>query len=196
MSRRKPPPTEPLTLGPFPLHRFLSPDEIQSGIAEVVDVATREGIDIVLVGGVAMQVYGSNRLTGNIDFAATKVLSLPSLRVLPFGGIATETPSGIPVHVIVRNDDYRTLFRDVLARSPLLRERGVRVASPEHLVALAMAAYRSIATIDLKSLLAREGVVDITRARTIVRKFLGPYAVLCLDRYCDEIAFEKATGRR
>ncbi len=124
------------------------------------------------------------------------MLPLPSSRALPVGGIAAETPSGIPVHFIVRNDDYRDLYDEVLADVSWSPDLEVRLASPEHMVALAMAAYRSISTLDMKSLLARDGVVDITRARAIVQRFLGPYAATCLDRYCDEIAFEKATGRR
>jgi hypothetical protein len=84
----------------------------------------------------------------------------------------------------------------VVALSPLVRELGVRVARPEHLVALKMAAARDKDVLDMKFLLGVEGLVDGGKARAIVRRHLGPYAAQEFDRVVDEVAWERQTGRR
>ncbi len=177
--------------------RFLSPEVLLAGVAEVAALAKREDVRVVLVGGLAMQHYGSDRLTGDLDFAAASALrSLAVLRPLSFGGVQATTPSGVPVDIIVRDDDYRALYEEVVAISPLVRALGVRVVRPEHLVAMKMAAARDKDVLDMKFLLGVKGLVDGAKARTIVRRHLGPYAAQEFDRVVDAVAWETQTGRR
>jgi hypothetical protein len=49
-------------------------------------------VRIALLGGFALQQYGSDRLTGDIDIAAPEVLDgLPAGKALTFGGVQTTT---------------------------------------------------------------------------------------------------------
>jgi hypothetical protein len=144
-----------------------------------------------------MQHYGSDRLTGDLDFAAADVLrSLPVIRPLTFGGVQTTTPGGVPVDLIVRDDDYQSLYEEIVSISPMVPELGVRVVPPTHLAATKMAAGRDKDTLDLKFLLAEDGLVDLQRARAVIRRHLGPYAAQEFDRVVDEVAWEKHRGRR
>jgi len=48
-------------------------------VAQVAEIAEREGIRIALCGGLAMQSYGSPRLTRDVDLVAdARLSSLPS----------------------------------------------------------------------------------------------------------------------
>ena len=73
--------------------RFLDPKQLESAAAEVGALAKQEGVRVALIGGFALQHYGSDRLTGDIDFAADSVLEgLPSGPPLSFGGVQTTSP--------------------------------------------------------------------------------------------------------
>ena len=43
--------------------KFLDPKIIEKVLAEVADVARCEGLELAVIGGVAMMLYGSDRLT-------------------------------------------------------------------------------------------------------------------------------------
>lgn len=175
--------------------RLLSPEVLYAGVAEVANLAAAEGVKVVLVGGLAMQMYGSDRLTGDIDFASNGfVSSLPRRRLLTFGGVQTVTPSGIPVDFIVRDDDYRELYEEAVFASPVARSLGVRVVPAKYLAAMKMAAGRDKDMLDLKFLLAQTGLLDLAETRAIIRRFLGPYAAQEFDRVVDEVAWEKHRG--
>lgn len=197
---RKAPAAPPAAAPPYVGYnatRFLSPQQLLAGVAEVLHLAREEGVEVVLVGGLAMQLYGSDRLTGDLDFAAEAPLdALAPIRELTFGGVQTTTPSGVPVDFIVRDDDYRQLYREAMNVSPVAAAFGVRVVPPNYLVAMKMAAGRDKDTLDLKFLLAQDGLVDAAATRAIVRRHLGPYAAQEFDRIADEVAWEKQRGRR
>jgi hypothetical protein len=124
------------------LCKFLNPEAVEEAIAEVARVAKAEGVDVALIGGVAMEVYGSDRLTKDVDFAAEMyVPGMPILRELPYGGFASETSRGQPVDVVVRDDEYADLYRSAIYDS-INMDLPVKVVTPEHLAALKMAAGR------------------------------------------------------
>lgn len=177
------------------LGRFRSPEQLLAGVAEVIGVAVREDVRMVLVGAFAMQCYGVGRLTADLAFAASGPLrGLASTEPLPFGGVRTATSGGVRVDVIVRDDDFRSLYDDLVAAAPLVPALGTRVATPEHLTASKMAAGRGKHALDLKLLLVRDGLVDVVRTRAIIREHLGPYAAKMLDRLADEVARERHLG--
>lgn len=192
----RPNPSEGTPPSGYRMARFLAPEQLIAGVSEIAAIAARARATVLLVGGLAMQHYGSDRLTGDLDFAARKVpKELPVLGTLSFGGVQTSTPSGVPVDFIVRGDDYAELYRDAILASPVVPELGVRVVLPEYLAAMKMAAGRDKDFLDLKFLLSQEGLVDAAKARVIVRKHLGPYAAREFDSLVDEAAWLKSRGR-
>lgn len=176
-------------------HRFLSPDLLVEAVGEVAALARREGVRIALIGGFALQLHGSDRLTGDIDIAAdARLRALPRGKALSFGGEATQAPNGVPVDWVLRDDDFAPLYDEAVARAVRVRGVPALVARPEHLVAMKMVAGRTRDTADLEFLLGA-GVADPSKARTVVKKHLGPYAARELDRLAEEIAWKTSRGR-
>jgi hypothetical protein len=149
---------------------------------------------VLIVGGLAMQHYGSDRLTGDVDVAAGRVLAgLAPVRDLTFGGVAAVTPAGLPVDLIVRNDVYADLFDEAIFAGVRVPDLPAPVVRPEYLVAMKMVAGRGKDWLDLEALLAL-GVVDLARARAVVGKHLGPFAVQEFDRIVEEVAWRTSGG--
>jgi hypothetical protein len=175
--------------------KFLDPDDIQETVAEIAEVAARERIETVLVGGVAMAVYGSDRLTKDVDVACRdEVLpGLKKIKDLSFGGISARTPAGHPVDIIVRDDAYRSLY---MAAIESARDEGLAlpVVSPEYLAAIKMAAARTKDTLDLETLL-RLGVLDVKKTGTIIRQHLGEYASRVWDSLVVEVEWKSSRER-
>jgi hypothetical protein len=133
-------------------------------------------------------------MTADVDVAVERLLDgLPRGQALSFGGEATKL-GRVPVDVVVRDDKWRRLYADVIDGAVRVRGVALRVASPEHLVAMKMVAGRPRDEVDLGFLLA-SGEVDLARARRIVEEFLGPFAVDELDRFADEAVWRKDRGR-
>lgn len=134
-----------------------------------------------------MSVYGSDRLTKDVDVACRDegLPELEQLKKLSFGGYAARTPSGHLVDVVVRDDEYRPLY---LAAIGDARDEGLplRVVSPEYLAALKMAAARDQDVLDLGELL-RLGVLDLPETRSIIRQHLGVYAAREWDSLVAEV---------
>lgn len=156
--------------------KFLNPDDIEETISEIAAIAIRNRIDTVLVGDVAMSVYGSDRLTRDVDVACRDeyLPELKQLKKLSFGGFSTKSPAGHPVDVIVRNDAYRPLY---VAAIEDARDEGLPlpVVGPEYLAALKMAAARDKDKLDLETLF-RLGTLDIGKTHSIIKQHLGEYA--------------------
>lgn len=173
--------------------KFLDPKEIDEAIAEVAELARENGTDIALIGGVAMAVYGSDRLTKDVDFASYDeyIPGLSPLKRLSFGGVAATTSKGHPVDLVVRDDGYRDLYVSAVEHA---RDEGlaVRVVTPEYLAALKMAAARDKDEIDLKYLVstAPDGI-DLVLTRALIRKYLGEYAAREFDQVVSEVEWKR-----
>jgi hypothetical protein len=172
--------------------KFLDPGDIEEAIAELAEISERTGIDTVLVGGVAMSAYGSDRLTKDVDVACRDE-GLPGLRRLKdlsFGGFSAKSPSGHPVDIIVRDDAYRGLYEAAIENA---QDEGLSlpVASPEYLAALKMAAARDKDMLDLETLF-RLGVLDLKKARSIIRQYLGEYAAREWDSLISEFEWKSS----
>ena len=171
--------------------RFLDPKQLESAAAEVGALAKQEGVRVALIGGFALQHYGSDRLTGDIDFAAASILNgLPGGPPLSFGGVQTTSPSGVPVDLVVREDDYRGLYEEALEKAVQVEGLPVLLVLPEYLAAMKMAAARDRDLLDLEFLL-RARAVDAAKARHIIYRHLGPYAAQELDRLVDEVEWKR-----
>lgn len=176
--------------------RFLDADEIERGIGEVAQLATAQGVHVALIGGAALQLLGSDRLTKDIDFAADHLLDgLAAQGSLEFGGIKATTSSGVPVDLVVRDDKYRALYEAAVEHAIRVEGVPVLVVQGEYLIAMKMVAGRPKDDADLEFLIA-EGGVDLERAKAVVAEHLGPYAVDELERYHDEVAWRRSRGSR
>jgi hypothetical protein len=169
--------------------KFLDPDDIEEAIVEIAAIAERAKVGAALVGGVAMEAYGSDRLTKDVDVACLDDLpGLEKLKGLSFGGISTKSPSGHPVDIIVRNDAYRSLYAAAIldARD---EGRALPVVSPEYLAALKMAAARDKDMLDLETLFRLE-VLNLPITRYIIGRYLGEYAAREWDSLISEFEWK------
>jgi hypothetical protein len=172
-----------------PKIKFLDPRDIERTIAEIAEISRREDIETALVGGVAMMAYGSDRLTKNVDVACRDeyLPGMKRVKDLSFGGISARSPSGVPVDIIVRSDEYRALYVEAIEGA---RDVGLPlpVVSPDYLAALKMAAARDKDQLDLDTLL-RLAVLDANETRSIIRRHLGVYASRVWDALVAESAW-------
>lgn len=174
--------------------RFLDPKAVEEAIAEVAVVAERDGLDVAIIGGVAMMFYGSDRLTKDVDVASVDLYpsGLKVVKHLSFGGVAVLTSAGHPVGVVVREDEYRDLYREAVDRSVDVG-MPIKVVTPEYLAALKMAAAREKDVLDLRKLIAL-GAFDRLEARLIVRRQLGEFAARELDALFVEDEWRRSRG--
>lgn len=172
--------------------KFLDASDVQRGIAEVGELAILSGVRIALAGGAAMQLLGSDRLTKDVDFVANGPLKLKGSKKLTFGGVSGKTVGGVPVDVIVRDDDYQALY-EAAVRTAQKSAVSVLVVRPEYLVAMKMVAARPKDEQDLMFLLTSRHV-DLAKAKQVVRVELGAFAADELDRLIDEAQWQ-ATRR-
>lgn len=172
--------------------KFLDPKDIDEAIAEAAEAAHLGKVETAILGGVAMIVHGSDRLTKDVDVACRDeyLPGMKPVKALMFGGAATLTPKGHPLDIIVRSDDYRDLY---IAAIEHARDEGLAlpVVTPEYLAALKMAAARDKDELDLKTLI-RLGVLDLNQTRDIIREHLGRYAAKAFDALCNEIEWMKS----
>ncbi|MFZ4579146.1 MAG: DUF6036 family nucleotidyltransferase [Myxococcota bacterium] len=175
-----------------PRKRFLDQREIDAGMAEIADIARAERLRVLLIGGCALQFYGSDRLTADIDVAAERLPdSLPAEEALTFGGVQTHTPGGVPVDWIVRADDYAKVFEEALEFPRRIEGLPLPVASPEYLVVMKMVARRKKDAADLEALLQSD-LVDLDKARGMVKRLLGAYAADEFDAVLASAQWERS----
>lgn len=174
--------------------RFLGPDEIKDAIRASLAIATPQNIRLALIGGVAMQVYGSDRLTRDADFVASDVpVTGGKEKPLSFGGIKTEI-AGIPVDFIVRDDDYKDLYDEALNTAIKSNdEPKVLVIRPEYLAATKLAARRDKDELDVKKLIALN-VLDLDKTRDIIKRHLGKFAMDEFDSLVSEVSWKLSRG--
>lgn len=157
----------------------LDEDSAKEAIATVGDLAKENNIDWALAGGLALILYGSDRLTKDIDIVASRLLpsKLPVEGKLRQGGeryrVETKRRS-TSVDWIIRNDDFKSMFQEALAES--VEIGGVPVLTPEWLVILKFIAGRFKDQEDAVFLLSRPGLVDRSVIREKIVKHAGHQA--------------------
>jgi len=174
-----------------------SPERIDEAAAQVARLADRAGVRVGLCGGLALQAFGSQRLTKNVDFIAQLPIDgLPIVRKLTFGGMETVAPNGVPVNVIVRDDDYRGLYESALASATKRSGTPCPIASAEYLAAMKLAARRQRDLVDLHWLIVAGGL-DLHLTRKIIGQFVGGrFAVDAFDREVDVAKLDAARESR
>ncbi len=124
--------------------------------------AENKGIDWALVGGIAMHLYGSPRLTKDVDVIASAILDLESDRNLGFGGKRYQVKIGkieIPIDWIVRNDTARKFYEKALKEAHKLPD-GLPIITPEWMIILKYIAGRFKDQQDTVFLLKQKGLVN------------------------------------
>lgn len=180
------------------LKKFLGPEQIEGALREVDNLKDVSDVDIAVAGGVAMQVYGSDRLTKDIDFLASRVFDgIDVQRRLTFGGVGGLTVVGrVPVDVIVRDDDSRKLYEEALETSvPSSDLLGARIVLPEYMAAIKLDAGRVKDEEDLHFLIRAE-VIDLSTTRSIIRRLLGAFAVKEFQSHVDEMTWRMESERK
>lgn len=171
----------------------LDPKLIDDAISEVNELAEREGVRIAIIGGLAMQAYGSDRFTFDVDFIADSLISSLTGTDLSFGGVRSQLSNGIVVDVIVREDAQAPLYEAALS-STVGGENGSIVA-PEFIAAMKFWAGRPKDDLDLEFLIA-SGQLDLDALRKILRNYMGAYAVTDFDRVLEEVAWKIARSKK
>lgn len=178
-------------------NKFLSPDVIDESIDEVHRLARLSGQEVALAGGIAMQVYGSDRLTADVDVIAEEpipgIVSEGLLAIIP--GYKGRLPNGVAVDVIVPDptNDWYDLFRH--AREAAVAGPGrIPIVTREYMVALKMMAGREDKDLGDLYYLLTTATTDLPLARRIVRAELGKYAGKEFDALVEEATW--AMSRR
>lgn len=155
------------------------------------ELAEQEQIGWALAGGLAMHLYGSQRLTKDVDIIASKDLALTAKHRLSFGGSSYSLQVGkyeVPIDWIVRNDGYEKFYRAALQEAVKL-PNGLRIVTPEWLVILKFNAGRQKDLDDIVFLLRRKNLVDRTAVKLKVTEVAGEGAWLTMlagfRRLCD-----------
>lgn len=107
-------------------------------LAKLTTIAEKKGIEWALAGGIAMHLYGSPRLTKDVDVIASSVLDLDSDRNLGFGGKRYSVKLNkieVPVDWIVRNDTARKFYEKALQKAHKLTN-GLPIITPEWMIIL------------------------------------------------------------
>jgi hypothetical protein len=137
-------------------------------------------IPVALCGGYAMQLYGSDRQTKDIDFLAAAPLAKPSSGKLSFGGDIYTTEDNIHVDWIVRTDEQQSLYQAALDHRARMTN-GLLVVAPEYLAVIKLLARRPKDESDLLFLLRRRGLVNRGKAHAIIKRLYGPGAFAISD---------------
>jgi len=147
---------------------------------EIGKTATAENIDWAIVGGMAMYLYGSPRLTKDVDIIATNYVSLKANAPLNFGGSNYIIEIGkykVAIDWIVRNDGYAKYYKAALADA-IAMPKGYKLISPEWLVILKMFAGRQKDYDDIVFLLRQKELVNRPKVKTNIVQVAGEDAWL------------------
>ncbi len=152
--------------------------DTETGIAAVrklAEIAARENIEWALAGGIAMHLYGSPRLTKDVDVVSLKRLPLEAVRPIGFGGDSYEVTVGrkkIHVDWIVREDNYRQYYVQALGDAAQLKN-GLKIITPEWLAILKYIAGREKDLDDIVFLLKKNGYVRREKIKENIIKTKG-----------------------
>lgn len=150
----------------------ISTDTGLEAAQEIGKTADFENVEWALVGGIAMYLYGSPRLTKDVDIIASNYISLKPNAPLNFGGNNYIIEIGkykIAVDWIVRSDGYAKYYKAAL-HDAVKMPQGFKLISPEWLVILKLFAGRQKDYDDAVFLLKDKGLVNRSKVKeNIVR---------------------------
>ena len=158
----------------------ISTDTGLAAAKQIGDVAEAENVNWAVCGGIAMYLYGSARLTKDVDLIASGAISLKEDAPLTFGGSNYTVEVGkykVDVDWIVRNDGYARYYQKALAQAVSL-PNGFRLISPEWILILKMFAGRQKDYDDAVFLLKEKGLVDRPKVKENIVSVAGEDAWL------------------
>ncbi len=147
---------------------------------KIGEIAERENIEWALVGGIVLYLYGSPRLTKDVDIIGSNYISLEANGPLTFGGSNYIVEVGkykVAVDWIVRNDGYAKYYRAALSEAVVLPDK-IKIISPEWLVILKMFAGRQKNYDDAVFLLREKELVNRPKIKEIITRVAGEDAWL------------------
>ncbi len=154
-------------------------------------IAAQEETEWAVAGGLAMHLYGSPRMTKDVDIIASQHLSLTPEHPLTFGGSCYTLQVGkyaVQLDWMVRSDGYQKYYRAALQEAIAL-PNGLRIVKPEWLVVLKFNAGRQKDLDDIVYLLQQENLVDRPTIKRKVIKTVGEDGWLIMlagfRRLCD-----------
>lgn len=174
---------------------LLDTESATEAVKTVGELASANGIDWALVGGLAMALYGSDRNTKDVDIIANKLLPLKNHGLLRQGGERYNIETGkrtVAVDWIIRSDVFKDLFRMALKES--IKINDVPVLTPEWLVILKFIAGRFKDQEDAVFLLSRKRLVDRGKIKAKIIEHLGK-AAWGLARHGYQRWYDMADGR-
>ncbi len=158
----------------------ISTDTGLEAARQIGDLAESEKVEWALAGGIAMYLYGSPRLTKDVDIIASGSVSLKEDAPLTFGGSNYTVEVGkykVAVDWIVRNDGYARYYQKALAEAVSF-PNGFQLISPEWLLILKMFAGRQKDYDDAVFLLKEKGLVDRPKVKANIVGVAGEDAWL------------------
>lgn len=158
----------------------ISTDTGLEAAREIGKTAASENVAWALVGGLAMYLYGSPRLTKDVDVIAANYLSLKANGPLSFGGSNYLVEVGkykVAVDWIVRNDGYAKYYHQALADA-IAMPQGFQLILPEWLVILKMFAGRQKDYDDIVFLLRQKDLVSRPQVKEKIVEVAGEDAWL------------------
>jgi hypothetical protein len=144
-------------------------------VKKLAEIAEKENVEWALVGGIAMHLYGSPRLTKDVDVISGKRLSIEASNPLGFGGESYQVKVGkkiIHVDWIVREDNYRQYYAAALSDAASLNN-GLKIITPEWLAILKYIAGRSKDLDDIVFLLKRKSFIKREKIKENIVKTKG-----------------------
>jgi hypothetical protein len=169
----------------------ISTDTGIEAVQQIAQLAMKEEIEWAVAGGLAMHIYGSPRLTKDVDVIASKNLSLTPKHWLSFGGSSYTLQVGkyeVQIDWIVRNDGYQKYYHAAL-KEAIEMPNGLRVVTPEWLVILKLNAGRQKDFDDVVFLLKQRKLVDRPTVKQKVVETVGEDVWLAMlpnfRRFCD-----------
>lgn len=156
--------------------RFLSPKEVDQAVRAMMEIVSEKpDLKVAILGGIALQIYGSSKPTTDVDFVGNRTLGPQDIfevtGPLSSGGVAYVMEGDIPVDLIVRNDAYQKLYEAALENA--VDYGGVPVVTPEYLAAMKFAAARPKDLTAVAWLLNQPGLVDAAKVSKIMFDTLG-----------------------
>lgn len=151
---------------------MISSDTGMEAAKQIGEIAAQEEIEWAVAGGLAMYIYGSPRMTKDVDIIASKNLSLTPDHPLGFGGNSYTLQVGkyaVQIDWIVRTDGYQKYYRAALLDAVKI-PNGLRVIKPEWMVILKINAGRQKDLDDAVFLLKQNQLVD---RPTVKQKLIG-----------------------
>jgi hypothetical protein len=180
------------------LINLISGDDALQAIDIVRKMAVENNIDWAVCGGIAMAIYGSPRLTKDVDIIASKRLPLEKKRIigqLKQGGehfiVETERRE-VPIDWILRNDDFKAFYRAALEDAVIVDN--IPILTPEWLVILKFIAGRFKDQEDAVYLLREKDLVNRPKIKELIIKVFGKNAWI-LAKHGYQRWFDLADGK-